>query len=88
MRHICLEQPEKSVVAEHWIDTAHNIHFNGISILGMAARYMNYLVREAIKIQLHPNNFNGDEGCHPVINVLKLSIDTPMGKQGQTELGS
>jgi hypothetical protein len=62
MRPVHLKQPEKSAVAEHWIVTAHCIDFNGTSILGMAARYMDRLVREAMEIWLHPNNFNGDEG--------------------------
>jgi hypothetical protein len=59
----------------------------------MATRYMGHLKREAIKIRLYPNNFNRDEGFtlshtqHPVINLLKRSRDTPMGKQGQAELG-
>jgi hypothetical protein len=93
MRHVCLEQPERSTVAEQWIDTGHHINFNGTSILGMATRYMDRLVREAIEIWLHPNNFNRDKGFsqsrtwHPLISVLKRSRDTPMGKQRQAELG-
>jgi hypothetical protein len=62
MRYVRLEQPEKSVVAEHWLDTGHRRDFNGTSILGTTNRYMDHLMREAIEIQIHPNNFNRDEG--------------------------
>jgi hypothetical protein len=80
-------------VVEHWISTGHRIDFIGTSILGMASWCMDCLVREAIVVQLHPNNFNRDEGFtlsrtwHPVINMLKQSRDAPVGKQGQAELG-
>jgi hypothetical protein len=50
MRHVCLKQLKKSAVAEHWINTAHHIDFNGTSILGTATRYMDRLMREAIEI--------------------------------------
>jgi hypothetical protein len=79
MRHFQLEQPEKLAVAEHSIDTAHHIDFNGTSKLCTATRYVDHLVKETIEIQLHPNNFNRDEGFllshtwRPVINMLKRS---------------
>jgi hypothetical protein len=62
IRHICLKQLETWVVVEQWINTAHHIDFNSISMLGLATRYTDCLVREADEIQLHPINFNRDEG--------------------------
>lgn len=50
IRHVHLKQLEKLSVAEHWIDTAHHIDLNSIFILGTATRYMDLLVRDAIKI--------------------------------------
>jgi hypothetical protein len=55
---------------------------------------MENLVKEAIKIQLHPNNFNRDEGFNlshtwcPIINMLQQSRVVPMGKKGQAEVGT
>jgi hypothetical protein len=77
MRHVRLQQPEKSTVAEQSIDTAHRIDFNDTSKLCTPTRYMDRLVKDAIEIRLHPNNFNTDEGFsvshtwRPVINMLK-----------------
>jgi hypothetical protein len=69
------------------------INFNGTSKLCTAARYMDRLVKEAIEIRLHPNNFNRDEGFslshtwRPVINMLKRSSGERMEK-GQAEIGT
>jgi hypothetical protein len=55
---------------------------------------MERLVKEAIDIWLHPNNFNRDEGFtlshpwRPVINMLKRSSGELMGKEGQAEIGT
>jgi hypothetical protein len=76
MRHIHLEQPEKSAVAEHSVNTRHRIDFNSTSVLDKAAGYMDRLVKEAIEIRLNTINFNRDGGFtlsrawYPVINML------------------
>jgi hypothetical protein len=62
MRHIRLEQPEKWAVVEHSINTANCIDFNSTSKLRTATKYMDLLVKEAIKIRLHPDTFNRDKG--------------------------
>jgi hypothetical protein len=49
-RHDCLNQPERSAVAEHSLTTYHRIDFDGASKLRTATRYMDRLVREAIDI--------------------------------------
>jgi hypothetical protein len=57
-QHICFEHPNKSAVAEHSVDLEHRIQFHNTSILGNKARYVDCIVREAIEIELHPNNMN------------------------------
>jgi predicted GIY-YIG superfamily endonuclease len=61
-RHVCLNQLEKSAVAEHWITTSQSINFDGATKLEMATKYMDPLVKETIEIWLHPDNFNRDDG--------------------------
>jgi hypothetical protein len=61
-RHVRLNQPQRSTVAEHSLTTYHRIDFDGASKLGTATRYMDRLVREAIEIRLHPDNFSRDDG--------------------------
>jgi hypothetical protein len=91
-RHVHLNQPERSALAEHSLTTYHRIDFDGASKLGMATRYMDCLVREAIKIRLHPDNFNRDYGYnlsytwHPIIKMLQLSNSAPMANQGQAQV--
>jgi hypothetical protein len=85
-----LGQPDMSAVVEHSIEAGHVINFNNIMILEKVTGYMDYLVKEAIEIRLHPNNFNRDRGftlsqaCYPVTNMLKQSGKTPIRKQVQT----
>jgi len=53
---------------------------------------MDHLVKVGIEIQLHPENFNRDEGFNlshtwHVINMLQWSRGMPIGKEGQVEVG-
>jgi hypothetical protein len=57
-RHVRLNQPEMSAVAEYSLTTYHRIDFDGASKLGTATRYMDRLLMEAIEIRLHQDNFN------------------------------
>jgi hypothetical protein len=57
-RHIRLEHPNKSAIAEHSIDKGHRIQFHNSSILAMKTRYMDCIVRKAIEIELHPYSIN------------------------------
>jgi predicted GIY-YIG superfamily endonuclease len=59
-RHICLQHPEKSAVAEHSINLSHQIQLHNTSILANKSRYMDQTVREVI--DLHPNNINREDG--------------------------
>jgi hypothetical protein len=78
-RHIRLDHPEKSVVAEHSVDLGHCIQFHNTSILASKTKYMDRIVREAVEIELHCNNMNKEVGfClsklyKPLICSLKKS---------------
>jgi hypothetical protein len=71
--HIYLEHPDKSAVAEHSINLGHQ----DTSILFTKSRYMDLIIREAIEIELHPNNMNTEDGLRldrswkPLIHSLK-----------------
>jgi predicted GIY-YIG superfamily endonuclease len=57
-RHIRLEHPDKSAMAEHNIDLGHRIQFHNTSDLASETQYMDHIVREAIEIEFHRNNIN------------------------------
>jgi hypothetical protein len=61
-RHIRLNHPDKSAVAEHSIDQGHRIQFHDASILATKTRYMDRIVRKAIEIEFHPYNINREGG--------------------------
>jgi hypothetical protein len=75
--HIWQDQPEKSAVTEHCIELGHKMYFDEATSLARSAGYTDRLVKEAIKIWLHPNSSNRDSGFmlsqawHPLINTLK-----------------
>ena len=60
MRHFRLDQPEESAVGELIIHTEHSMKSNNINRLARVNSYKDSMVKEAIEIQLHPNNFNRD----------------------------
>jgi hypothetical protein len=76
MRHICLKQPDKSVVTEHKFNKGHRVDFSSTSVLDKTTGYMDRLVKEATEIQLNTGNFNRDGGFmlsrarYPVMNML------------------
>jgi hypothetical protein len=84
-RHVKLQHPDKSAVAEHSIDQGHCIKFHNSSILASKTRYMDRIVREATEIELHSNNINREGGfClskfwKPLIDSLK-----PLGHDQET----
>jgi hypothetical protein len=61
-RHIRLEHPDKSAVAEHSINLGHHIQLQNTTILSTKPRYKDRIIREAIEIELHPNNMIREDG--------------------------
>jgi hypothetical protein len=74
--HIRLNQPDKSAVVEHSINTGHCIDISNTIVLYRTWSYMDRLVKEAIGIRLNNKNLNRDGGLmlsrawNPVINML------------------
>jgi hypothetical protein len=62
VRHIRLDQLEKSAVAEHSVNTGYQIDFSNITILDRTLGYMDRVVKEAVHIRLNRKNFNRDNG--------------------------
>jgi hypothetical protein len=55
-RHIRLQHPDKSAIAEHSINLDHRIQIQKTTILSTKSRYMDRMIRQAIEIELQPNN--------------------------------
>jgi hypothetical protein len=58
IKHILLGQPYNSAVAECKLENEASRNFGNTSLPNKAPGYMDFLIKEAIKISLHPRNFN------------------------------
>jgi hypothetical protein len=61
-RHIHLEYPDKSGVAELGINLGHRIQLQNTSILATKNRYMDQIIMDATEIELHSDNMNREVG--------------------------
>jgi hypothetical protein len=74
-RHIRLEHPDKTAVAEHNINQKHRILFHETSILITSARYMDCIVRDAIEVALRSFSMNKEDGfCLSILFLISLSL--------------
>ena len=72
-RHCHLIQPDKSAVALHHLETGHKIKFEETQVLSKRPHYFPRILREAIEIFKHTNNFNKKEESLKV-NKINLKI--------------
>jgi plasmid rolling circle replication initiator protein Rep len=60
--YICLYCLKKFVVVKYSINLDHKIQLKNTSILAKKSRQMDQIMREAVVIELNPNNMNREDG--------------------------
>jgi len=74
-QHTRLGHPDKSAVAELVVNHNHLIKFQDTWIFSTVPGYMDYLIRQAVELELHPDYEQG--GWPDFVQGLETSFSSP-----------
>ncbi|PSN47874.1 hypothetical protein C0J52_01236, partial [Blattella germanica] len=83
-RYMRLGYSEKSAVAQPSYDTGHRIMFCETALVEKSSKYFDRIIKEAIYIKKHQNNFNREEGFQisnawlPIISEVSAPYSFPI----------